>query len=96
MNKARRAQIDAVIKALEGISLPSFEEIISNIETVRDEEQEYLDNMPDSLKEGEKGQNAQAAVDKFEEVIDTLRTLQDTLDEFSAEGVITDLDDAKQ
>lgn len=35
---------------------------------LRDEEQDYFDNMPEGLQGGEKGEKAQAAIDAMENV----------------------------
>ena len=53
MNKARRAQLDAIYAKIE--------ELISEVETITSDEQEYLDAMPESFQSGEKGDAAQNA-----------------------------------
>lgn len=42
------------------------------MEAIRDEEQEYRDNMPESLADGEKGQKAETAISALEQVIEDL------------------------
>ena len=37
----------------------------SQVEAIRDEEQEYLDNMPEGMRDGDKGQVASDAVDSL-------------------------------
>lgn len=59
MNQERRKQI---------------EEAKSILESARDDEQEYFDNMPDSLKDGEKGEKAQTAIDALDEAISACET----------------------
>lgn len=58
MNKDRRARIQALIKKLEDIK--------EDIDFIKDEEQEYYDNMPESIQAGEKGDKAQEAVDNLD------------------------------
>jgi len=70
MNKQRREQLDGNAKALAKLMTPQVlaaietlkslqeaaEEIKTDVESIRDEEQESHDNMPESLQQGEKGQ----------------------------------------
>ena len=58
MNKDRRARIQALINKLEDIK--------EDIDFIIDEEQEYYDNMPESIQAGEKGDKAQEAVDNLD------------------------------
>lgn len=59
MNKQRRKDIDTIIQALE--------EIREQIQFVLEEEQEYLDNIPENLQNSEKHETAQTAVSELEE-----------------------------
>ena len=47
------------------------------MEAIRDDEQEYRDNMPESFGEGEKGEKANAAIAALEQVIEDLESLID-------------------
>lgn len=47
MNKTRRKAIDDVVAKLQ--------ELRDEVESLRDEEQDYYDNMPESFQNGEKG-----------------------------------------
>lgn len=76
MNNARRKEIQGVIDDLENI--------MDRIEQISADEEEYLENMPESFQEGEKGDRAQ-------EVIDTLDTARQSAEE--AQGA---LEDAKE
>lgn len=64
MNKTRRMQIDEVIAKLE--------EAKEILEVLGEEEQEYLDNMPESLQMSEKGDKAQEAIDNLEGAVSSL------------------------
>jgi hypothetical protein len=72
MNAERRKQIEAVLDELERKTFA--------IEDLENEEQEYYDAMPDSIRDGEKGDKAQEAIDALvaakdavNEAIDYLR-----------------------
>lgn len=73
MNKERRKQI-AEAQKLIGQAKDLIEEICSD-------EQEYYDNMPESLQNGEKGERAYNATSNLQEVVDNLETAVDTLEE---------------
>jgi flagellar biosynthesis chaperone FliJ len=64
MNAARRAAITEILVTLERAK--------SDLDTIRDEEQEYYDNMPESIQGGLKGDAAQEAISALENVISSL------------------------
>jgi ribosome recycling factor len=76
MNANRRKEIKKLSSQLEDLKM--------SIESIKDEEQEHLDTMPDSLKEGDKGQSAENA-------INALTTAMDDVD-----AVVTQLEEAVQ
>lgn len=71
MNKERRKEIqnaaDLIRKAQETI-----EEAKEVLETVKADEEEYYDNMPESIQNGEKGSQAQTAIDALDNAISDL------------------------
>lgn len=74
MNNARRKQIET-IKARIAALLSQAEDIKNDVEAIRDEEQDYRDNMPESFADGEKGEKADAAIEALEQVIEDLESL---------------------
>ena len=64
MNKARRKELNRAVELLE--------EAQSIIESCRDEEQEYMDNMPENLQESEKYYAAEEAVNNMDEAYDKI------------------------
>ena len=74
MNTERRKQIEA-IKGRIASMLEDAALIVSEVESIRDDEQEYRDNMPESFADGEKGEKADAAIQALEQVIDDLDSL---------------------
>jgi phage host-nuclease inhibitor protein Gam len=71
MNKQRRTSIAKIAASLDNLR--------AEIETLMEEEQDYYDNMPESLQESERGQIAdeaigflQSAIDCFDDIIDNL------------------------
>lgn len=64
MNKDRR-------KALEDLS-SQLGSLIGDLEALRDEEQEYFDNMPESLQGGDRGSDAEQAIGSMETALESL------------------------
>jgi methyl-accepting chemotaxis protein len=72
MNKAQRKRIATLIEELQGISsalaeCSSIEDIQSTIEEICDEEQEKLDNMPEGLRNGDKGSELETKIEALSE-----------------------------
>lgn len=65
MNDARRKALSALRDKIE--------ECQSECESLRDEEQDYFDNMPENMQSGEKGERAEAATTELDSAIDSLQ-----------------------
>ncbi|MBR6031298.1 MAG: hypothetical protein IKP36_04975 [Bacteroidaceae bacterium] len=76
MNKARRKWLEDIIGKLEEQKM--------EIESVRDEEQEMLDCMPESLHESERGQTMSENIDELDsaasDLDDIISSLQEIVD----------------
>ena len=72
MNNKRRKNVNAIISQLETLK--------EEIESLREEEQEYMDNMPEGLQESERYRSAEQTVSDFEDaetnIIDAIETLE--------------------
>ena len=66
MNKQRRKALDAIMGKID--------EAKAELENLRDEEQEYFDNMPQSFQQGDKGQKAESAISYMEDAISELES----------------------
>jgi hypothetical protein len=75
MNKDRRKALADVAGQIEDM-LANVSAIREMLEAARDEEQEFYDNMPESIQGGEKGENAQAAIDAMESVLSELENVE--------------------
>ena len=64
MNKQRREALAKQIAPLE--------EVKSQLDDLLSEEQEYKDNMPESLQNGEKGEAADNAISEIESAISSI------------------------
>lgn len=67
MNKQRRKAIDAVREKLE--------ELLEELEAIKDEEQEAFDNLPESLQDSERGDKMTEAIENLEYTIDYIEEI---------------------
>lgn len=81
MNNERRKAIGEIADQIANGDLGDLDGIASNIEALRDEEQEYLDNMPENLQTSERGTAAEQAVSQLDTAADAVRTMLDSLNE---------------
>lgn len=85
MNKARRKELAQIVAKLEELDALR-EEIRERIAAVQDDEQDALDNLPENLQEGEKGQ-------QMKEYIDTMENVTGELDLIDIEDLVGQLRD---
>lgn len=75
MNKARRTQIQKVSDSISNI--------IAEIETIRDEEDEARESMPENLVGSERYETSEIASDTLQDTIDLLEESVERLSEIS-------------
>jgi ABC-type transporter Mla subunit MlaD len=88
MNRQRRKDIQSVIDRLQGAS-DILSDALTDVEGIRDEEQDYLDAMPENMQSSDRGEKTQEAIDYLEQVISSLEdvdteTMIQTLEEAMA------------
>ena len=109
MNKARRTAIEAIKSKVEDIKnyiegdencdavaqAEVLRPLKDKVSDLRDEEQEYLDNMPEGLQSGDKGDAAQSAIDELDNAESYLDLAIDNLneDEVDVGPVVGNLDE---
>ena len=59
----------------------ALEELMQDIEALQEEEQECYDNLPESLQDGERGQDMQEAADNLEYAANSVQEALDYLEE---------------
>jgi putative heme iron utilization protein len=64
VNRDQRKKVQALAETLEGIK--------AELETLQEEEQDKVDNLPDNLQASSKADEFQEAADKFQEMVDGL------------------------
>lgn len=75
MNAARRKSLAELAGKIT--------DLVSEVETFRDEEQEYYDNMPENMQGGDKGQAAESAVAALDEASNSLNEAVSQIEEAS-------------
>lgn len=66
MNNTRRKSLRELIEKTEGIK--------QEIEEIKTEEEEYYNNMPSSVQDGEKGDRAQTVIEYLDEAMTAAAT----------------------
>jgi phytoene/squalene synthetase len=87
MNNDRRKRLRAVEAQVQH-ALDLLADAQADLESIRDEEQDAFESMPDSLQEGERGEAAQEAINQMESVIDVLES-------FTGEDPVSALQEAQ-
>lgn len=72
MNKQRRKAIDNVTGKIR--------DLLVDLETLRDEEEEYRDNIPENLQGSERYEQADECVDGLTEAIENIESALDDID----------------
>lgn len=73
MNKSRRSRIDDLIQKIE--------DLCADIDYIRDEEEDAYNNLPDSIKDSERGETMSEAVEHLEYAISCLEEATENLSE---------------
>lgn len=93
MNKQRRKEISRIIEEIESAvstAKEKLEELQIDIESVRDEEQEYMDNMPENLQGSERYETAEQAVDNLDNAASSIEELIEAIDTDDLIGYLND------
>jgi hypothetical protein len=101
--EARKASFRVVGEAVTLMLNPVTDALVSikeDLESIRDEEREAFDNLPEGLQQAEKGQNMEAAIEAMENAMGNLDDLRDALtfelpEESDFDDIVTQVDEAK-
>lgn len=76
MNNVRR-------KAIQNI-MDKLEDLMAEIEAIRDEEQEAYDNLPEGIQMSERGEAMDTAIYNLDDAAENVQTVIDALEEAQA------------
>lgn len=100
MNKARRKELGEVINGLNTIEdRDDLYAWINTLENLKDEEQDYYDNIPENLQYSQRAEDSESAIDNLDEALDLLHEAYDA-EEFNRNSsiiqeAINKIEDAK-
>lgn len=87
MNAQRRKALAALIDRIEELGA-ARDTLRDELETIRDEEQDAFDNMPEGLQQGDKGQAMEEAIGIIEEAITNLENID-------VDSIVSSVDNAR-
>jgi len=90
MNNYRRKMIDRVQTDIQTI-LGMLENVQSDIEEIKEDEEMCYDNLPESIQESWRGECMQEAIEHFEDAVDNIAECIESLE--NCDG---DLEEAKE
>jgi K+/H+ antiporter YhaU regulatory subunit KhtT len=96
MNKKRRQEISRIVTKVEEIvadAREKLEELQTSIESIRDEESDCYENLPEGIMYSERGEAMEQAVDNLDNAASSIEELIDNLD---CEELIEYLNDAAE
>lgn len=73
MNKQRRKELNEIINKLS--------ELWDDLESLKSEEEECYDNMPENLQYSEKGERIEAVVESLNDALDSIDNAIDSINE---------------
>ena len=76
MNKVRRKQLSEVTSILETAK--------GMLEEIRDDEQDYFDNIPENLQCSERAEASEEAIDAMDEAIESLESAIESVNDASS------------
>lgn len=82
MNKERRKELSKAVEIL-GTLAEKIYEVKDIVETCKEAEEEYRDNMPENLQGGDRYSLADEACDNLDQAYDSLEELEDTISEIT-------------
>ena len=98
MNKTRRKELSEVVRALSAVKdKDDLYSIINELDSIKDDEQDYYDNIPENLQYSQRAEDSEQAIDNMDEALDLLNEAYNA-DEFDNEliqGAIDKIEDAR-
>lgn len=83
MNNKRRAEVKRIMDNLKDDVYSLLDSARDELKTVRDDEQEAYDNLPESLQYSEKGDDMERCIEALDEMMDYLEYSCDLADKVS-------------
>ena len=83
MNALRRKQLQAILEQIENLK-SEIDSVSSDLETLKDEEMKYFENIPENLQTSERYERAETSSFALEEAYDNLYDMISQLEEVAS------------
>ena len=83
MNALRRKQLQAILDQIENLK-SEIDSVSSDLETLKDEEVEYFNNIPENFQSSERYERAETSSSALEEAYDNLYDMISQLEEVAS------------
>lgn len=100
MNNQRRKSLREVTTAVEaariiaGDLMAKLEEVKEMLESIRDEEQEYLDNIPENLQGSDRYSISESSIESMESAIDSIDNLVESIEDSAFDEINDSIEEA--
>lgn len=101
MNKQRRKILGNLMDQLEALR-PQIEALVTGLtpvaealEAERDAERESFENLPDGLRQAEKGVDMEVAIDELTNAYETISAVAEVLGDLDLSAVLSNIDNAR-
>lgn len=82
MNKMRRKELADLIKQLYACKDKNdIYSVINSLENIRDDEEDYYDNIPENLQGGQRASDSESAIENMNEALDLLNEAYESDDD---------------
>jgi predicted RNase H-like HicB family nuclease len=82
MNKMRRKELANLVAELKMVKdKDDVYDVINTLENIRDEEEEYYDNIPENLQGSHRAYDAEEAIDNMNDALDLLEQAYESEDD---------------
>jgi ElaB/YqjD/DUF883 family membrane-anchored ribosome-binding protein len=87
MSKKNPSRAERFSDVMSNMDSSSIDDARTEVETLKDELQSWLDNMPDNLQSSQKANDLQTAIDELDEIESELQTIIDSIQEQADKSV---------
>ena len=90
MNKMRRKDLMGLIKELRAYrDNDDIYSVINGLENIRDDEENYYDNIPENLQSSQRAYDSESAIDNMNDALDILNEAYESSDKEVIRGLVT-------
>ena len=99
MNKQRRKELAEIRRRLdaayEAINELGLSEIKDDLEALKDEEEQYCENLPENMQNSERADNSRSAVDALDNAMTDLEEVLEAVSDGQFESITNSIEEAE-